>query len=156
MEYSKFRIYPNPEQENLIQRTFGIARLHEHIASQGQYTLHKLATRLIRDNDIICVENLSSQNMMKNYRLARTMADAAWSEFRRQLEHSGAWYGRQINAIDKFYPSSQLLCSEGDDQNPLVKDLAVRRWTCHLCGTEHDRDVNAARNILREDMRIAA
>jgi len=104
---------------------------------------------------MIAIEGLAPSNMVKNHKFARTISDTSWVEFRRQLEYKSAWYGKQVIAVDRFFPSSQL-CSACGTQWPGTKDLSVRKWVCPACGAVHDWDVNAAKNTLKEGLRLLA
>ncbi|MEU9190918.1 RNA-guided endonuclease TnpB family protein [Streptomyces sp. NPDC048484] len=122
-----------------------VAKVHARIADRRRDHLHKLTTRLVRENQTLVIEDLTVRNMVKNRSLARAISDAAWTEFRSMLEYKAAWYGREVIAVDRFFPSSKLCshCGTLAERMP----LHVREWTCG-CGTTHDRDVNAAKNLL--------
>ncbi|MER5451398.1 RNA-guided endonuclease TnpB family protein [Streptomyces sp. NPDC002764] len=122
-----------------------VARVYARITDRRRDHLHKLTTRLVRENQTIVIEDLAVRNMMKNGSLARAISDAAWSDFRSMLEYKARWYGRAVIAIDRWLPSSKLCSACGTLQDTMP--LNVRTWTCD-CGTTHDRDVNAAKNIL--------
>ncbi|WP_197686042.1 RNA-guided endonuclease TnpB family protein [Actinoplanes derwentensis] len=130
-----------------------VARVHARIADRRRDTLHQLTTRLVRENQTIVIEDLAVRNMVKNHTLARAVSDAAWTTFREFLTYKCEWYGRTLVVIDRWYPSSKLCsqCGAIADTMP----LSVRFWTCP-CGAVHDRDVNAARNILAAGLAVSA
>jgi len=130
-----------------------LARMHEHIANQRLNAMHEATTKLVRNYDIICIEDLNVSGMVKCHSRAKSISDASFSQFRRQLEYKAEWYGKTISVIDRFYPSSQL-CSDCGYQNKLIKDTSIRDWICPVCGKYHDRDVNAAINILMKGLRL--
>lgn len=130
-----------------------VARLHEKIINQRKDYLNKLSSKIIKTYDVVCLENLQVKNMVKNHKLAQSILDVSWSEFVRQLNYKAKWYGKELVKIDKFYPSSQT-CHICGHVNKDTKDLSIRNWTCPNCQTEHDRDINAAINILNEGLRI--
>ncbi|MEU9734254.1 RNA-guided endonuclease TnpB family protein [Streptomyces sp. NPDC048002] len=123
-----------------------VAKIYARISDRRRDRLHKLTTRLVRENQTIVIEDLTVRNMVKNRRLARAISDAAWSDFRCLLEYKAGWYGRDVIAVDRWFPSSRLCSGCGALRDKLP--LNVRTWTCDGCGTTHDRDVNAAKNIL--------
>ena len=141
------------ESSNYQKQRLKAARLHEKIAHQRKDFLHKLSTNLIKNHDVICVEDLASKNLMKNHRLARAIGDASWTEFVRQLHYKADWYGKKIVTISRWFPSSQLCSSCGVSSGK--KPLSVREWICASCGTHHDRDINASLNILKEGLSLA-
>lgn len=132
-----------------------VARAYEKVTNQRNDAQHKLTTKLVKDYDVICAETLRPSNMVRNHKFARSVSDAGFGEFMRQLEYKCAWYGKALSRVDPFFPSSQL-CGVCGTKNPAVKNLKIRAWDCPSCGAHHDRDVNAARNILNEGLRLLA
>src|SRR5574340_18559 len=131
-----------------------VARLHAKVADARRDFLHKLSTRLINENQVIAIESLAVSNMQKNHCLAKSISDASWSEFVQQLEYKALWYGRTLVGIDRWYPSSKRCSDCGHTVSKLP--LNVREWTCPECGAIHDRDINAARNVLAAGLAVSA
>jgi putative transposase len=138
-----------PRSVNRDKARIRVARVHERIANIRKDFLHKTSAALVRQNKTIAIEHLQVKNMMKNHKLARAISDVSWSEFFRQLGYKAELHGSEILKVDTFYPSSQT-CSECGYQNTETKNLGIREWTCPKCGSHHDRDTNAAINILRK------
>ncbi|WP_425423802.1 RNA-guided endonuclease InsQ/TnpB family protein [Spirillospora albida] len=130
-----------------------VARIHARIADRRRDTLHKLSTRLVRENQTLVIEDLAVRNMVKNHSLARAISDAGWRELRSMLEYKADWYGRELVVIDRWHPSSKTCSACGAIAEKMP--LNVRSWTCP-CEAAHDRDENAARNILAAGLAVTA
>jgi putative transposase len=122
-----------------------VARIHARITDGRRNHPHQLTTRLVRENQTVVIEDLGVRNMLRNHSLARAIRDAAWSDPRSMLEYKARWYGRTLVAVDRWFPSSKICSMCGGLTESLP--LNIRQWTCP-CGAVHDRDVNAAKNIL--------
>ncbi|MFD0358605.1 RNA-guided endonuclease InsQ/TnpB family protein [Streptomyces sp. NPDC127110] len=131
-----------------------VAKIHARITDRRRDHLHKLTTRLVRENQTLVVEDLTVRNMVKNRSLARAISDAAWTELRTMLEYKAQWYGRNVIAVDRWFPSSQLCSNCGALAGKLP--LKVRTWTCSGCGVTHDRDENAAQTLLAAGLAVTA
>ena len=138
---------------NRNKQRIKIARLHKKIQNQRNDYLHKLSKKIIDENQIICIESLLVKDMMNDSELARNISDVSWSRFISMLVYKANWYGRTIVKVPKDYPSSQL-CHACGYKNSITKDLAIRKWICPKCGSIHDRDINAARNILSKGIEM--
>jgi putative transposase len=133
---------------NRAKAKLKVARAHARITDRRRDFLHKVTTRLVRENQTLAIEDLTVRNMVRNHSLARAISDAAWRDIRSMLEYKAAWYGRTLVVVDPWFPSSKLCSARGCGHMNGSMPLNVREWTCPACGSVHDRDVNAAKNIL--------
>ncbi|GAA1811099.1 RNA-guided endonuclease TnpB family protein [Actinomadura chokoriensis] len=131
-----------------------VARIHAGIADRRRDFLHKLSTRLVRENQTVVIEDLSVRNMVANHSLARAISDAAWRQLRAMLEYKADWYGRELVVIDRWFPSTRTCSQCGSITEKL--SLSVREWECGVCGARHDRDVNAAKNVMAAGLAVSA
>src|SRR2546428_4943270 len=131
-----------------------VARIHARIADRRRDYQHQLSTRIVHENQVICIESLAVKNMVKNHCLAKAISDVGWSEFVRQLTYKAEWYGRHLVKIDKWYPSSKRCHHCGHVLETLSLD--VRFWICPECKMFHDRDINAAKNVLAAGLAVSA
>ena len=150
-------------QKSLSRKVYGsknyekarikLAKFHEHIANCRKDYLHKISTFLVKNYDIICAETLQVKNMLKNHCLAKVIQDVSWYEFCRQLEYKCLWHDKKFVRINTYFASSQI-CSNCGYKNPDIKNLDIREYDCPECGVHHDRDINAATNILNEGLTL--
>mgnify|MGYP006052633971 FL=1 len=148
------RLYSKKKKgsKNQEKARLRLAIAHEKLSNMRKDNLHKLTTKLIKENDVICIENLNVKGMTKNHKLAKAIQDASFGTLVSMLNYKAKWHNRQIIEIGRFYPSSKLCSSCGHKMDYM--GLEVREWICPVCKTKHDRDINAAINIMNEGLRI--
>lgn len=142
------------EAKNYQKQKCKVARMHEKVKNQRNDFLNKLSTDLIKNHDVICIEDLHTKGLLRNHKLSKNISDVSWSSFVTKLQYKANWYGREIIKVDRWYPSSQI-CSSCEHKDG-KKALSIREWTCPVCHTHHDRDINASINILNEGLRLQA
>ena len=138
---------------NWYKQKLKVARVHEKIANTRADYLHKLSTDIVKNHDIIGMEDLQVSDMLKNKRLSKAISEVSWSHFKELIEYKAVWYGKKVITVSKTFASSQL-CSACNYQNKAVKNLSVRTWTCPSCNAVHDRDINASINLRNEAIRL--
>lgn len=140
------------DAKNYQKQKRKVARLHEKVMNQRNDFLNKLSTTIVKNHDIICIENLNTKGMLKNHKLAKAITDVSWSSFVTKLQYKADWYGKEVIKIDTWFPSSQICSNCGHRDGK--KSLDIREWECSNCGITHDRDINASINILNEGIRL--
>lgn len=146
---------PLDEAKNYQKQKQKVVHIHEQIVNARTDYLHKITTEVIKNHDVIGIEDLQVANLLKNHTLAKAISEVSWAVFRRLLTYKADWYGKQLVVVGKTFASSQY-CSSCSYRHQDVKRLALRVWTCPSCGISHDRDVNASINLQKEAERIVA
>jgi putative transposase len=144
------------QAKNYQKQKRKVARLHEKVANQRMDFLNRLSTELIKNHDVICIEDLNTKGLLRNHKLAKSISDVSWSSFVSKLQYKADWYVRDIIKVDRWFPSSKLCSTEGCGYKAPSMPLTVRDWVCPICHVHHDRDINASRNILIEGLRLHA
>lgn len=143
------------ECKNYQKQKHKVAKLYEHIANSAKDFNHKLSRKLVEEYDLIAMEDLNIEGMRKNHNLAYSISDVRWSQLLNFIKYKCSWYGKEFKQVDRFYASSKICSCCGTYHKDIVNSLSVREWNCPDCGTRHDRDVNAARNILLQALSVA-
>ena len=141
------------DSHNRGKQRLRVARVHEKIANQRNDFLQKQSTMLVRENQTICIEDLNVKGMIRNHKLAKSIASVSWAKFFEMLEYKASWYGNELHRVPTMYPSSQT-CSSCGYRNPRIKNLSIRIWECPKCHAVHDRDTNAGINILKKALQM--
>ena len=153
IEFALAKRIPLREAKNVQKQRVVVAKIHEKIQNKRMDFLQKLSTDLIKNHDIVCIESLSVKELLQHKKYAKSISDASWSKFFEMLRYKAIWYGKNVVPVGAYFPSSQL-CSTCGTKNSEVKDTSIRQWTCKKCDSTHNRDHNAAKNIVAEGLRL--